>query len=248
MSMSNITTIAYETWEEFKSNVVRELFDDGVFRSGRYIFRGQCSADWSLESSFDRCFSSLPGTKRQAIADDLALNFFQQCRARGLAPFGDDDHLRIIAYAQHYGLPTRLLDWTESPYVAAFFALSEVIALSWQERLCSIWVLDTLSKAWAAPGMRVEIVRPPCEGNERLRNQLGRFTINRSQHSAIDKYIEDSAADDEPLKVILIPTKEAFKAVADLDAMGINYSNLFPGVEGCARSSRLRLLVSLQKE
>jgi hypothetical protein len=245
--MPKIPTITYETWEEFKADVVRELFGEGVFRSGRFLFRGHCSANWSLESSFDRAFPDLPGTQRQAVADQLAQDFSGQCRTRNLLPFKSDEYARIMAYAQHYGLPTRLLDWTESPYIAAFFALSDVITLNEQCQFSCIWILDTHSGVWGS-GMRVEIVAPPSEGNDRLRNQLGRFTINWSQYASVENYVEDSAASDEPLRKMLLPTREAFKAVADLDAMGINYANLFPGIEGCVRSARLRLMVSLHED
>lgn len=161
-------------------------------------------------------------------------------------PFNPEEYAKIMAYAQHFGLPTRLLDWTESPYIAAFFALSDVITLSEKSQFSCIWALDTKSGVWGS-GLRVEIVDPPSEGNERLRNQLGRFTINWSQYSSVEEYVENSAAVDEPLRKIFIPTRQAFKAVADLDAMGINHSNLFPGVEGCARSARLKLTLDLHE-
>jgi hypothetical protein len=244
--MPELTAITYETWEEFKANIVRELFRDGLFRSGRYLFRGHCSSEWSLESSFDRAFPTLDGSQRQNVANELIDGFFLQCHSRSVFQFSRDEAGKILAFAQHHGLPTRLLDWTESPYIAAFFAFSDVVVLNEGDKFICVWVLDTLSDIWGA-GMQVEIVNPPNEGNERLRNQLGRFSINWSRYRGVEQYVEDSPALDEPLKRLLLPASEAQKAIADLDAMSINHLNLFPGIEGCVKSSRLRLALKLSE-
>jgi hypothetical protein len=248
MRRNRISDISYQYWEEFKGEIVKELFKDGVFKSGRFLFRGHCSADWHLESSFDRLFPELDGPQRQKIAEELVEGFFSECRARSLVDIGQGELVRILAYAQHQGLPTRLLDWTESPYVAAFFAFSDVITLKPQSRSICIWVLDTENPIWSTGGA-VEVVSPPREGNERLRSQQGRFTLTRGTYRFLEDYAEAVATPiGDALRRVLLPTQEAVKASADLDAMGVNFLNLFPGVEGCVKSSKLRLALRLATE
>jgi hypothetical protein len=52
---------------------------------------------------------------------------------------------------QHYGLPTRLLDWSENLFVAAYFALSSVVADS--EKLPVIWCVDPVDWNRKAPNL-----------------------------------------------------------------------------------------------
>ncbi len=51
----------------------------------------------------------------------------------------EDDHLSWIAAMQHHGVPTRLLDWTYSPYVALFFA----VANQGEEDRAGVWAIHT---------------------------------------------------------------------------------------------------------
>lgn len=243
--MAPTPAIHYHEWERFKSEIVKELYDDGVFRPGRYLFRGHCSENWRLESSFDRLFPELDGSQRQHIAEKLVASFSAQCRPRKLFDFDHREAFLVLAFAQHHGLPTRLLDWTASPYIAAFFAFSDVLTSRPDSRAVCVWVLDTESTIWVEGG--VQIVNPEGDGNERLRSQLGRFTLSQGPQRFLEEYVESLSADGEPLRRVLMPSDEALKALADLDAMGINHANLFPGVEGCVKASRLRLALSLRQ-
>jgi FRG domain len=76
-------------------------------------FRGECRPDWKLR----------PQICRSPDYNDLALlkSFWQRSASFADAPRADD-LAHWISLAQHYGLPTRVLDWTESYLVALYFA------------------------------------------------------------------------------------------------------------------------------
>ena len=52
--MTAIRYLSYGSWRELKRDLLNELFEDGVFRSERYLFRGMGSADWKLAPEIGR--------------------------------------------------------------------------------------------------------------------------------------------------------------------------------------------------
>src|SRR5689334_12744842 len=103
--------VEFTTWREG-----REFLES---LGPRFVFRGHGDAGWALETSLERATSSLP----HRTVEDVLMNAFRQGAhlfEKHLPPADDD--LSWLALMQHYGLPTRLLDWTRSPHVAAYFA------------------------------------------------------------------------------------------------------------------------------
>lgn len=238
-----IETIRYETWEEYKGEIIRELFSDGIFEHGRYLFRGHCCEEWGLESAFDRTFGELPDDQRQQVAERLLSAFLEECDEGGFPVSEQAEAVRKLALAQHHGLPTRLLDWTISPYVAAFFAFSDVVTLGRWEGRVAIWILDARSPVWGEDS--VHIVNLVSRENERLRAQLGRFTINKTSFRTLEEYVA-SARNEPSLRQASIPASEAYKGLADLAVMGISHARLFPGLDGAVRTARLRVSLGLR--
>ena len=94
----------------------------GVYSGGqRFAWRGMSSADYSHTSSIQR------GLKRRASEDEVRLKeiaTIKDARAWGLGiqPTGHVDDLPLLSDLLHYGVPTRLLDFTSNPMTAMWFA------------------------------------------------------------------------------------------------------------------------------
>jgi hypothetical protein len=226
------------TWQEFKSQALAELYGGEPFMRGRFLFRGQGSAKWHLQSSFDRWFKG-DRLKKTQVAERL-VELFQK-EGEGLE-IGRDiwtDRNRRLALAQHHGVPTRLVDWSESPYVAAFFAFASGLSTREDDASVAIWCLDTRSPAWAEHS-GVEVINVPTYDNLRLRNQLGWFTLLTAPYDTLEQHVSFFPDAQQALQQFCLPVKDATNAIADLEMMGMSYSRIYPGLEGCARTAVLR--------
>jgi hypothetical protein len=125
--------IPVRTWQE----LTEALYDIPRASLGRYrsnlVYRGLADADWHLETSLQRlggAFENLEGP---------LLRSFRKYAEPGQLP--NDSVWVQLAIAQHHGLPTRLMDWTVSPRIAAHFATAEEEHYS---KSAAIWCIDVV--------------------------------------------------------------------------------------------------------
>jgi FRG domain len=95
--------------------------DEGNHIRAPYAFRGMDVASWHLTTSFERLSNT--ATTRPALVERSLIRSFRKYASAG--SFDQRSEWYVLAVAQHNGLPTRCLDWSASPLVAAHFACAD---------------------------------------------------------------------------------------------------------------------------
>ena len=124
--------IVIHSWDELQRAIFDNVWDGKVMRyRDNCVYRGAADQQWDLVPSLNR-----------VCAHDLSLesHVFRQFRKYGYAELAEySGFWSLLPVAQHHGLPTRLLDWTYSPMVAAHFATEDT---EYYDRDGVIWKLD----------------------------------------------------------------------------------------------------------
>lgn len=227
----------FQTWRDFKG-AFPALFGGMAPLMRRLVFRGMADADWHLVSSFDRCYPR-PDNKRQD-SYRYYLKFFQTLNMRlgKQLPTTEDE---MGALAQHYGMPTRLLDWSLSPYTAAFFAFFYAKILRTSCSHVAVWALDSPSFSSEVNPQHFEIVRTQNEQNPRIHRQIGSFIAARGSYYDLNDYVTTRSFKQTLLHRCIIPVTETDEALNDLLLMGQTPADIYPDFEGVAMYVRLRM-------
>lgn len=245
---SSYRILKYENWHELKKDIIKDLCGGDIFPNNRFIFRGQKDENWKLITTFDRMYGALSFEKRKIIESSLINNFTQLCiEWDGRTNFKKYTNLQLMSIGQHYGLPTRLLDWTYSLYIAAFFAYCDMCSY---DSNVAIWAIDKKHDIWLGDsGVTIETCQ--IDENERQKYQYGVFTLNKSPDKTIEDYVTACSRSyniDGALYKIILPSEQKNIVLNDLEMMGINYFSLYRGMEGCARAAVLKDVLEREYE
>lgn len=239
--IDGVMHIKLSSWKYFHDYIRQNFLD-----FPHYVWRGQRDANWPLETSLDRALRGTAVAGRKAAIEKHFERFKLASRGRrGNNPQRIENDNEWWALAQHNGLATPLLDWTESPFVALYFAFHKEQSPSSGER--AVWALgggSILEKCKAiedthkeiTPPPILEYVRPTQDENARLVAQGGLFTRTPVQVT-VDKWISSNFSGEvkkASLVKISIPNRDRPECLRTLNRMNINHLSLFPDLYGAA--------------
>ena len=247
------------SWSEFTGMVATHR------AQGIWIYRGQKQSSWSLSTSLERALArwnvdlgQAPGIEKQLIRD------FERRFRWGDTAHLHSDVLYCLTLMQHHGAPTRLIDCTYSPYVAAKFAIEDV---SLERALWCFrgnWLSEATIKIVGDEAFRPRAVdktqrdesfRPlymddsaklfvnmenPFHLNERLTIQQGLFLCPGDVRSGLEdnlKAMDGWNLEGNVLKLKLKLDQHNLREFAtELMRMNVSSAVLFPGLDGFSRT------------
>ena len=245
-----------ESWAELQEKLFEGSWNEGLgrFRSD-CAFRGMDDASHTLQTSIMRLGGDV---------EDLERHLLRNFRKYAQRDVVEEDSLWYwLSVAKHHGLPTRLLDWTFSPFVAMHFATSDIQRF---DADAAIWVVDyvkthellpeVLRAGLAEEGfntLTVEMLSGAAGSLEDLnrmqpQNFLGFLEPPSTDERIVNQYALLSFMADprtsldlwleerpELWKKILIPAELKWEVRDKLDQANVTERALFPGLDGLSR-------------
>jgi hypothetical protein len=247
--------IRVDSWAELMDVLFEEAWREEIrrFRSP-FAFRGMARASDRLESSL---------LHRGATYADLEHNLLRNFRKYARHHVHEADSIWYwLSLAQHHGLPTRLLDWTYSPFVALHFATVEAML----EADAVIWAVDfeathqilpetlrTLLEEERSAVFTVEMLADtirslrdldtlaeepfalffePPSIDARIVNQYALFCLMSDPRAVLEEWLE---ARPQLCRRVVIPAALRWEVRDKLDQANVTERVLFPGLDGLSR-------------
>lgn len=234
-----------QSWEEFVTEI--DPVHDTARGEEGYIFRGHADAGWRLSPTLARQIEGRLGRDEACELEDTLLKEFRsRAHLYEEIPFALlDAHRQLIKlcwlpYIQHYGGPTRLLDWTRSPFISVYFAVESRAtadgALWYLHRgrleASELHVEAIDANIGPGPGDRETKIgfAPVLYSTERMIAQQGTLMF------CTDIFADIAGMAELELTKLIIPARLKGAFLTRLHSMGITASSLFPGIDGLGRS------------
>ncbi len=229
------------------------------------VYRGSSCGAWPLLTSLDQLGGADQPHLKADLEEHILRNFIRYSRPHFPSPVAND--WEILIAAQHHGLPTRLLDWTYSPLVAAHFAtiraLPDIDPVIWRldwKRVHACFGMPPLAlriedlerilggerafTPWSLAEPRDSAERrdfacmiDPPSLNARIVVQAATFTLCSDKGQSFDRFLESHGVGGALTKFV-IPARLVGRVRDQLDIVGMDERRLFPDLDGVADQMR----------
>jgi hypothetical protein len=247
-----VNEIRVESWLELQECLFADSWHDDLRRHrSDFCFRGEGDARNVLTTSLARLGGDFVSLEQHLLRS------FRRYAPRREVPV--DSLSNWLALAKHHNLPTRLLDWSYSPYVALHFATANPAAM---DRDGAVWMVDFVAArehlppklaaaldrdganaftvetlAECAPSLReldalgddFVVFFEPPSLDERIVNQYALFSLLPDPRARLDDWLERHP---ELSRRIVIPAALKWEVRDKLDQANVTERVLFPGLDG----------------
>lgn len=245
-----------ETWEQFTDELER-LYRNHASRqvphayiSKNLLFRGHGDSTWKLETTLERATAKHPSLvqyfriiKRiQPKLETLSAVRWETPTVSQYAdwvknqmPLSEGKYPAVpyLAYLRHHGFPSPLLDWTRSPYVAAFFAFRNLVKGATHTAICVFLEWANSHKSGVIGHPEIQSIGPDHAIHRRHFMQQSEYTVCTAQRDEAVYYASHESVfgrndtGQDLLWKFNIPVNEQAKVLMHLSRMNINAFSLF---------------------
>jgi hypothetical protein len=258
--------------KEIRIETMKELISLLNNYPTHFIFRGHTNSRWYLESTLERLLRNKWSNEAAKKAEQFSLDEFKsKFHLYDSSNKTPSTKLEWLSLMQHYGVPTRLLDFTESPYIALYFAIESFDPKSNND--LSIYAIDYRSLIKASLefiknkdsqfsydynevlrkqdevfesvldrfSYDILWVTSPTEVNLRLDRQAGCFLISGNIGKRIEEIMSDETYQNVEIEKIIIPREFYTNIFTLLKKTNITGKALYGDLSGLAKFIHLTL-------
>jgi len=243
------------TWSQLMDCLYEDAWTPAIQRfRPPFAFRGMADAGFTLNTSLMRLGDDYAHNERHLLRN------FKKYALRNVAEH--DSFWYWLSVAQHHGLPTRLLDWTFSPYVALHFVTA---SLELYDRDGVVWCLDYKKVHQQLPASLRQLLTEegadiftvdmlshlqslaefdkladdhfvllfePPSIDDRIVNQYALFSVVSSPCTSLSEWLEERP---DMYRKLIIDRALKWEIRDKLDQANVNERVLFPGLDGLSR-------------
>jgi len=248
---------------------IRELDNGEVYKmDNRILFRGQADSEWPLQTTLERATHKRLHVLQYLNHATRGVKEIESFTGNNwhTKPFPEmekeinekQDTFRVclpsydyLVYLRHHGFPSPLLDWTESPYIAAFFAFSESVKSKRVAIYCYIERPESVKGGTGGSPM-ITVQGPYVKTHKRHFAQKAWYTVaTKWEYSEERHYFckhEDIFNSNEFSKInkqdvlikIELPTRIRKEALKELSDYNINFFTLFQSEDSLIKTIAMK--------
>jgi hypothetical protein len=181
------------------------------------------------------------GRTKKGLEINKEKELISEIKRRGdrITQNGQLDDWNLLVYVQHFGLMTRLLDWTTNPLVALWFACQDIKgkddAYVFVLNQTDENMLNIQEEPSPFTTKETKIFRPNLNNN-RVIAQNGWFTAHAyNETKNCFQPLEEEENFKDKVSLFVIPTNQKEVMLQKLNILGINYETIYPGIEGTCK-------------